>query len=194
MPTPPRPADRGRRGPLPRLPIPRLPLPTPSRGPAAVAAYLRAHLYGAAVGRSLLDRCIAAAEPADRPLLEPMRAQFDDETDVARQLLSRLTRLGTPGRRLVRLSARVGLTAVPAGPLFVAPLARLGALEALRTLVVTKRSMWEILAESWVAEGAPDSGDGPTARAIFLGLAEQAAQQEEVLDVLRRMYGLAAFG
>ncbi|HHX85066.1 MAG TPA: hypothetical protein GX694_07000 [Actinomycetales bacterium] len=193
MPSTSRPSAGGSRGPIPRLPV-----LSPARGPAAVAAYLRVHLYGAAVGRSLLDRCIRAVDPTDRALLTPMREQFDDEIDVAHQLLARLTMIGTPGRRLVRLSSRVGLAALPAGPWVVDPLTRLGALEALRTLVVAKRSMWEILADSWVAGAAPDGDDGEagdlTARDIFLGLAEQAATQEEVLEALRRVYGLAAFG
>lgn len=188
------------RPPVRRVPGPRpwLPVLAPARGRSAVAAYLRAHLYGAAVGRSLLDRCAAAVEPADRALLLPLRDEFDDEIDVARQLLSRLSPVGTPGRRLLRLGSGVSLALLPAGPGMLDPLTRLGALEALRTLVVAKRSMWELLADSWAVEdpspgAAGPTGDAPSGREILLALAERAAAQEALIDGLRRTYGLAAF-
>jgi len=177
--------------------------------------YLRAHLYGAAVGRSVLDRCISAVDPEDRVRLVPLRAEFEEEIDTASRLLAALSPLGTPGRRLVRLSAAVTLTALPVGPVVRDPLARLAVLEALRTLVVAKRSMWELLAASWVADGPAsaagrsggepddssdddDSGDddepgGPDTGRLLLGLAEQARSQEDLLEQLRRAYGLAVF-
>jgi hypothetical protein len=174
-----------------------LPVLAPARGPTAVATYLRAHLYGAAVGRSILDRCISAVDEPDRVDLLPLRAQFDGEIETARRLLSQLTPIGTPGRRLLRASSALGLSALPVGPVLRDPLARLGILEALRTLVVAKRSMWELLADSWVADG-PTVGDddevgGPDAGRLLVGLAEQAAAQEELLERLRRTYGLAVF-
>lgn len=180
-----------------RLPNPWLPVLAPARGPTAVAAYLRVHLYGAAVGRSILDRAITAVDPADRVRLVPLRAEFEQEMDTASRLLSQLTPLGTPGRRLLQLSSKVTLSALPVGPVLGDPLARLGVLEALRTLVVAKRSMWELLADSWVADG-PQAGDddevghGSTGL-VLLGLAEQARSQEALLEELRRTYGLAVF-
>lgn len=180
----------------------------PLRGRLAVASYLRAHLYGASVGRPILDRCISAVEPGDRPRLVPLRGQFDAEIATARRLLSTVSLVGAPGRRTVRASATVALAALPAGPVIREPMTRLGLLETLRTLVVAKRSMWELLAESWVAAGdlEPDGGDrgsrgsdddtvdpGDT-RSLLLGLADQARSQEELLEELRRRYGLAVFG
>lgn len=165
------------------------------RGRAAVAAYLRAHLYGAAVGRTVLDRCISAVAPADRPLLEPLRGQFDDEIATARQLLVGITPIGAPGRRLVRMSSAVALAALPAGPLWRDPLTRLGLLETLRTVVVAKRAMWELLADSWVADGVSGGGvSGSGNRKQFAALASQARDQEEVLEALRRSYGSQVFG
>ncbi len=188
MPRTPRPS-----APRSHWPRPWLPVLAPARGPAAIASYLRFHLYGAAVGRSMLDRCMSAVGPDDAVRLLPLRAQFEDEIDVARQLLARLTVVGTPGRGLVRLSSGVALSVLPAGPTLLDPLTRLGLLEALRTVVVAKRSMWELLADSWVADGSADGNDDPTARDILLGLSDQAASQERLLDSLRRTYGLAAF-
>lgn len=180
-----------------RLPSPWLPVIAPARGPTAVATYLRAHLYGAAVGRSILDRCISAVDERDRARLAPLRAQFDQEIATAIRLLSRLSPIGTPGRRLVRLSSAITLSALPVGPVLSDPLARLGILETLRTLVVAKRSMWELLAESWVADGPPvgdddEVGGTPTGH-LLRGLADQAAGQERLLEDLRRTYGLAVF-
>src|SRR5690606_9314861 len=71
-----------------RSPAPRVHVGPPARGRVAAAAYLRAHLYGAAVGRTLLDRCITCVEPADRVRLLPLRAQFDEEIATARRLLA----------------------------------------------------------------------------------------------------------
>lgn len=187
-----------------RLPDPWLPVLAPARGPTAVATYLRVHLYGAAVGRSLLDRCISAVDAADRERLVPLRAEFEQEIAVASRLLSELSMVGAPGRRLLRLSSGIGLSALPVGPVITDPLARLGVLETLRTLVVAKRSMWELLAASWVADRPgtmrdDDDGDdddeagGPPTRRVLRGLAGQAADQEALLEELRRTYGLAVF-
>lgn len=165
-----------------RLSAPRLPFSSNLRGPAVAAAYLRSHLYGAAVGRSLLDRCASAVSPTDRARLLPLRDQFDGEIDMARRLLSQISPLGTPGRRVLRFSSGVALSFLPAGPMFVDPLTRLAALEALRTLVVAKRSMWVLLADSWVADSA-------ATRAALEVLADQAIMQEELLEELRRNYG-----
>lgn len=172
---------RSTRSPV-RLPRPWLPVLAPARGPTAVATYLRVHLYGAAVGRSLLDRAITAVDSGDRSRLVPLRAQFDQEITAASRLLSQVTPVGTPGRRLLGLSSTVVLSAVPVGPALGDPLARLAVLEALRTLVVAKRSMWDLLAESRAADPA-----------VLLDLAEQAAAQELLLEELRRTYGLAVF-
>lgn len=168
------------------LPAPRLPYSSHARGPAVAAAYLRMHLYGAAVGRSLLDRCASAVETVDRALLIPLREQFDGEIDVASRLLFQISPVGTPGRRILRFSSGIAFTFLPVGPVLVDPLTRLGALEALRTLVVAKRSMWVLLADSWVA----DTGD---TRELLEGLADQAIAQEELLEKMRRTYGLDAF-
>lgn len=192
------------------FPDPWLPVVAPARGPTAVATYLRVHLYGASVGRSLLERCIAAVDPGDRDGLVALRAQFEQEIETASWLLARLSPFGTPGRRLLRLSSAITLSAVPVGPVFRDPLARLGVLEALRTLVVAKRSMWELLESSWVADGPlppghradadlteaehdDDTVHSPTGL-LLRGLAEQARAQEELLERLRRTYGLAVFG
>lgn len=180
----------------------------PARGRAAAATYLRAHLYGAALGRTLLNRCISAVDPADRDRIRPLRAQFDMEIATARHLLARISPLGTPGRRLVRVTTAVTFAALPAGPLLREPLTRLGLLESLRTLVVAKRSMWELLAGSWVADGVhsgavrvPDDDDNDDdtvhpndTRGLLLGLADQARRQEDLLEELRRHYGLEVFG
>lgn len=182
-----------------RFPDPWLPVVAPARGATAVATYLRAHLYGAAVGRSILDRCISAVEPADRVRLVPLRAEFDREIDTAAALLRRLSPWGAPGRGLLRASSVVTLAALPVGPVLRDPLARLAVLETLRTLVVAKRSMWELLAASWVADDPAPGGDDDefgvhdTGR-LLRGLAEQARAQEELLEQLRRAYGLAVFG
>ncbi|UVE95693.1 hypothetical protein [Dietzia sp. B32] len=189
-----------------RFPDPWLPVLAPARGPTAVATYLRAHLYGAAVGRSVLDRCISAVDPADRVRLVPLREEFEQEIASASRLLRVLSPVGTPGRRLVRVSSAITLSALPVGPLLRDPLARLAVLEALRTLVVAKRSMWELLAASWVADGPASAGGGPVGERddddelggpgtgrLLLGLAEQARAQEELLEQLRRTYGLAVF-
>ncbi|PAY23066.1 hypothetical protein CEY15_09700 [Dietzia natronolimnaea] len=179
------------------LPSPWLPVLAPARGSTAVATYLRAHLYGAAVGRSLLDRCIRAVDDPDRARLEPLREQFEQEITFASEVLSRLTPIGTPGRGLLRRSSGIALGVLPVGPVLSDPLARLGVLEALRTLVVAKRSMWDLLAESWVAD-APSGGEGatvggPGTRRVLMDLAEQAAAQAVLLEELRRTYGLAVF-
>lgn len=206
---------RSTRPPL-RFPDPWLPVLAPARGPTAVASYLRVHLYGAAVGRSVLDRCISAVDPADRVRLVPLRAEFEEEIATAARLLADLSPLGTPGRRLLRFSSAVTLSALPVGPVLKDPLARLAVLEALRTLVVAKRSMWELLAASWVADGPAsvvtrpgggvddrddddrdddddDEVGGPDTGRLLAGLAEQARSQEELLEQLRRSYGLAVF-
>lgn len=182
-----------------RFPDPWLPVVAPARGATAVATYLRAHLYGAAVGRSILDRCISAVEPADRVRLVPLRAEFDREIDTAAALLRRLSPWGAPGRGLLRASSVVTLAALPVGPVLRDPLARLAVLETLRTLVVAKRSMWELLAASWVADDPAPGGDDDELRVhdtgrLLRGLAEQARAQEELLEQLRRAYGLAVFG
>ncbi|MEX6465734.1 hypothetical protein AB6N35_15565 [Dietzia cinnamea] len=182
-----------------RFPDPWLPVVAPARGATAVATYLRAHLYGAAVGRSILDRCISAVEPADRVRLVPLRAEFDREIDTAAALLRRLSVVGAPGRGLLRTSSAVTLAALPVGPVLRDPLARLAVLETLRTLVVAKRSMWELLAASWVADDPAPGGDDDELRVhdtgrLLRGLAEQARAQEELLEQLRRTYGLAVFG
>ncbi|MBB1022812.1 hypothetical protein G6030_16225 [Dietzia sp. E1] len=182
-----------------RFPDPWLPVLAPARGATAVATYLRAHLYGAAVGRSILDRCISAVEPADRVRLVPLRAEFDREIDTAAALLRRLSVVGAPGRGLLRASSAVTLSALPVGPVLRDPLARLAVLETLRTLVVAKRSMWELLAASWVADDPAPGGDDDELRVHdtgrrLRGLAEQARAQEELLEQLRRTYGLAVFG
>ncbi|MBM7229443.1 hypothetical protein HMPREF3086_01230 [Dietzia sp. HMSC21D01] len=182
-----------------RFPDPWLPVVAPARGATAVATYLRAHLYGAAVGRSILDRCISAVEPADRVRLVPLRAEFDREIDTAAALLRRLSVVGAPGRGLLRTSSAVTLAALPVGPVLRDPLARLAVLETLRTLVVAKRSMWELLAASWVADDPAPGGDDDELRVhdtgrLLRGLAEQARAQEELLEQLRRAYGLAVFG
>ena len=117
MPRSPRPT-----GFLNHLPDPWVPVLAPARGPTAVATYLRVHLYGAAVGRSLLDRCISAVGPGDRERLVPLRAEFEQEIAVASRLLADLSVLGTPGRRLLRLSSGLGLSALPVGPLLTDPL------------------------------------------------------------------------
>ena len=186
-----------------RFPDPWLPVLAPARGSTAVATYLRAHLYGAAVGRSILDRCISAVDADDRDRLLPLRGQFEQEISTAAELLSRLSPMGTPVRRLLRMSSAVTLAALPVGPVLRDPLARLGVLEALRTLVVAKRSMWELLAESWVADGprpvgarGEDDDDeelGDATGRHLRGLAEQAREQEELLEQLRRSYGLTVF-
>lgn len=201
------------------VPLPRLPISAPLRGHSAVAAYLRIHLYGAAVGRSLLDRCASAVGPEDRARLAPLRAQFDGEIEVAAHLLSGITPFGTPGRRLLRFSSGVTLAFLPVGPVMTDPLARLGVLEALRTLVVAKKSMWLLLTDWCDSGGAAtvaeegrfdddddDDGSGSGSgsgdddndnvlitRNLLAGLAEQAAAQEELLEELRRAYGLAVF-
>ena len=196
-----------------RFPDPWLPVLAPARGATAVATYLRAHLYGAAVGRSILDRCISVVEPADRVRLVPLRAEFDREIDTAAALLRRLSVVGAPGRGLLRASSAVTLSALPVGPVLRDPLARLAVLETLRTLVVAKRSMWELLAASWVADDPAPGGDRVGAGGggagtgddddelgvhdtgrLLRGLAEQARAQEELLEQLRRAYGLAVFG
>src|SRR5699024_6653632 len=136
----------------------------------------------------------------DRVRLVPLRREFEEEIDTAARLLAVLSPLGAPGRRLVRWSAAVSLTALPVGTVVRDPLARLAVLEALRTLVVAKRSMWELLAASWVADGPAsaagrsggepddssddDSGDddepgGPGTGRLLRGLADQARSQEE---------------
>ncbi|MCT1513826.1 hypothetical protein [Dietzia cercidiphylli] len=180
-----------------RLPSPWMPVLAPARGSTAVASYLRAHLYGAAVGRSLLDHCIRAVDEGDKTRLEPLRAQFEEEIDTAAGVLARLTPIGTPGRRLLRLSTGITFSVLPVGPVLSDPLTRLAVLEALRTLVVAKRSMWELLADSWVADqpsrGDDDEVGGPGTRRVLLGLADQAAAQERLLEDLRRTYGLAVF-
>ena len=75
--------------------------------------------------------------------------------------------------------------------------------------------MWELLAESWVADAHDindrnstdtddnndkdndndndKAGSGSTRR-LLLGLADQARAQEDLLEELRRAYGLAVFG
>lgn len=191
------------------FPDPWLPVVAPARGPTAVATYLRAHLYGAAVGRSLLERCIAAVDTHDRDAMVALRGEFEQEIETAAWLLARLSPFGAPGRRLLRISSAVTLSAIPVGPVFRDPLARLGVLETLRTLVVAKRSMWELLERSWVADGPPppgvDGGDdrnhgdddepGVSSTGLLLrSLADQARAQEELLENLRRTYGLAVFG
>lgn len=194
-----------------RFSVPRLPTVFPGRGRAALASYLRAHLYGAAVGRTILDRCISAVDAADRVRLVPLRAQFDHEIATTSRLLSGITPFGAPGRRMLRISSTVALAALPAGPVVRAPLTRLGLLETLRTLVVAKRSMWELLAESWVGDGALPAGavggrdqrDGDqddddevgigATRRLLMTLADQARDQEVLLEDLRRAYGLAVF-
>lgn len=194
-----------------RFPAPPIPMALPNRGRAAVVVYLRAHLYGAAVGRTILDRCISTVDRADRVRLVPLRAQFDHEIATAQRLLGGLTPFGAPGRRVLRVSSTVTLAALPAGPFVREPLTRLGLLETLRTLVVAKRAMWELLAESWVADAHDindrnstdtddnndndndKAGSGSTRR-LLLGLADQARAQEDLLEELRRAYGLAVFG
>ena len=182
----------------------------PTRGRSATAMYLRAHLYGAAVGRTILDRCISAVDPADRARLAPLRPQFEGEIATTRHLLTGISPVGAPGRRMVRASATIALAALPAGPIVRDPLTRLGLLESLRTLVVAKKSMWELLAESWVADGddaavvdarapGPDDDDDDTmlpgdVRSLLLALADQARSQENLLEELRRGYGLELFG
>lgn len=180
-----------------RLPSPWLPVLAPARGPTAVATYLRAHLYGAAVGRSLLDQCIRAVDAGDRARLVPLRAEFEQEMATADRLLCLLTPIGAPGRRLLRMASGVTFSALPVGPVIRDPLTRLAVLEALRTLVVAKRSMWELLADSWVADQPTEDdddevGDRDTGR-ILAGLADQAVAQEKLLEELRRTYGLAVF-
>lgn len=186
-----------------RFPAPSVPIVFPNRGKAAVVVYLRTHLYGAAVGRTILDRCISTVDRTDRVRLVPLRAQFDGEIATAQRLLSGLTPFGAPGRRMLRVSSIVTLAALPAGPVVREPLTRLGLLEALRTLVVAKRSMWELLAESWVADahdtrvhnddGNDDKVDSGGTRQLLLDLADQARTQEDLLEELRRAYGLAVF-
>ena len=196
-----------------RFPAPPLPIAFPNRGRAAVVAYLRAHLYGASVGRTILDRCISTVDRTDRVRLVPLRAQFDDEIATAQRLLAGLTPFGVPGRRMLRVSSIVTLAALPAGPVVREPLTRLGLLEALRTLVVAKRSMWELLAESWVADAHranvhndnvndddndndndnDDNVSSGSTRRLLLDLADQARAQEDLLEELRRAYGLAVF-
>lgn len=193
-----------------RPPAPRVHVGPPARGRVAAAVYLRAHLYGAAVGRTLLDRCITCVEPADRVRLLPLRAQFDEEIATARRLLAGVTPFGAPGRRALRVSSTVALAALPAGPVVREPMTRLALLETLRTLVVAKRSMWELLAESWVAEaGVPaaggrragagrgedddDEAGGGGTRLLLTGLSDQARAQAELLEELRLAYGLAVF-
>lgn len=188
-----------------RFPGSRVAALRPSRGRSATAMYLRAHLYGAAVGRTILDRCISAIDPADRARLAPLRSQFEGEIATTRRLLTGISPVGAPGRRMVRASATIALAALPAGPIVRDPLTRLGLLESLRTLVVAKRSMWELLAESWVADAAavdarapgPDDDDTMLpgdVRSLLLALADQARSQENLLDELRRGYGLELFG
>lgn len=188
-----------------RFPVSRAAALLPTRGRSATAMYLRAHLYGAAVGRTILDRCISAVDPADRERLAPFRAQFEGEIATTRRLLTGISPVGAPGRRMVRASATIALAALPAGPIVRDPLTRLGLLESLRTLVVAKRSMWELLAESWVADAAvvdarapgPDDDDTMLpgdVRSLLLALADQARSQENLLEELRRGYGLDLFG
>ena len=195
-----------------RFPASGPPLPPAGRGRGAVAAYLRAHLYGAAVGRTILDKCISCVGPADRVRLEPLRAQFDEEIATARRLLAAITPLGTPGRGMLRLYSTVALAALPAGPVIREPMTRLGLLETLRTLVVAKRSMWELLAASSVPESVATGRAGPVRRARqdadpddtdadpdllrgrLRGLADQARAQETLLEELRLGYGTAVFG
>lgn len=204
-----------------RSPASRVAALRPTRGRAAAAIYLRTHLYGAAVGRTILDRCISAVDSADRARLAPFRGQFDEEIATARRLLTGISPVGAPGLRMVRASATVAFAALPAGPIVREPLTRLGLLESLRTLVVAKRSMWELLAESWVGHGDgtaggdkrdrdgdgdggsdgedDDDGDGDGAlitgdtRSVLLALADQARSQENLLEELRRSYGLELF-
>lgn len=180
-----------------RLPNPWLPVLAPASGPTAAATYLRAHLYGASVGRSILDQCIRAVDEPDRLRLLPLRAEFDEEMATASGLLSMLTPVGTPGRRLLRLTSGLTLSALPVGSVLSDPLARLAVLETLRTLVVAKRSMWELLADSWSADwpsgGDDDEGGSDDTGRVLTGLADQAAAQERLLEGLRRTYGLAVF-
>ena len=158
------------------------------------------------MGRSLLERCIVAVDANDRDRLVALRSEFEWEMETASWLLARLSPFGVPGRRLLRLSSAVALSAVPVGPMLRDPLARLGVLEALRTLVVAKRSMWELLGRSWVTDETPltagaggnvnavdDDGNSSTSL-VLRGLADQARTQEELLEDLRRTHGLAVFG
>lgn len=176
-------SESDRPSPTPR---PWLPVLAPATGRSAVAAYLRAHLYGAAIGRRLLERCIAAVPAEDRVRLVPLRGQFDVEVATARRLLAEISWIGTPGRQVLGMTSRGVLAVLPAGPRIVDPLTRLALLEALRTLVVAKRSMWELLAtiEHLGPENKPELEE----------LAHQAVAQAEILEALRVDYGRAALG
>lgn len=169
-----------------RLPHPWLPVFAPATGRPAAAVYLRTHLYGAAVGRRLLDRCIRALDGPERVRLVPLGPEFDDEIATARRLLAGITPIGTPGRTLLGLGAGAGLRLVPAGPRLVDPLSRLALLEALRTLVVAKRSMWVLLAEVGHL--------GEENEAELRELAHRASAQEALLESLRLEHGRRALG
>ncbi len=151
-----------------RFPAARPPALPPARGRVAVAVCLRAHLYGDA------------------------------------------------GRRVVRASSTVAPTVLPAGPLVRDPLTGLGLLETSGTVVVAERAMWDLLAESWVADeksavgtarpvgsGDPandkDKDDDDTVtsdgnRSLLIASADQARGREELLESLRRHYGVAVSG
>lgn len=147
------------------------------------AFYLRGHLLGASGGLRLAQ--VVASDPWTGGALDHLPAELEDEIDVVRRWAGELS---DGSERWV--TPVLGLTATVR--VLVSPLrlnrqrfGRVVALEAMRSLVLAKKAMWELGMEECVAPG----GDPHRLRLLD----EQAVRQARELQTLHRRAAAEAF-
>jgi len=147
------------------------------------ALYMRTHLIGASGGLQLAR--LVAADPWTAGAIDHLPAELEEEMAFVRARVEELS-----GHRESWLGAVVGLGSGVrgvAGALHATRgrFRRVAALEAMRSLLLAKKAMWEL-----GMEGRVDFGSG-TARCAQLD--DQAARQAEELQALHQRAADEAF-
>ena len=147
------------------------------------ALYMRTHLIGASGGLQLAR--LVANDPWTAGAIDHLPAELEEEMAFVRARVEELS-----GRRESWLGAVVGLGSGVRGVAGVlhatrGRFRRVAALEAMRSLLLAKKAMWEL-----GMEGRVDFGPG-TARCAELN--DQAARQADELQTLHQRAADEAF-
>ncbi len=147
------------------------------------ALYMRTHLIGASGGLQLVR--LVAGDPWTAGAIDHLPAELEEEMAFVRERVEELS-----GHRENWLGAVVGLGSGVRGVAGVLRVTRgrfrrVAALEAMRSLLLAKKAMWEL-----GMEGRVDFGPG-TARCAELN--DQAARQATELQALHQRAADEAF-
>src|SRR4051794_5846547 len=145
----------------------------------ALAIYLNDHLAGTTGGLELAKRATAAATPENRPVLERLTAETQDDR---RELLAIMATLDVPVRRYKILAAwlgeKAGRTKLNGHLVRRAPLSSLEEIEFLALTVHAKAACWKALRELALRDPRLDTDH-------LDDLAERANRQAAQLEALR---------